>query len=267
MYDGSLTNEIYYSIIREAESRGLLITGHMPMTASIREAVALGLDGTEHLYYVMKACTPEEDSLTALGNGYGIMPQVIASYDDAVAQEVFGLLASKQVFVTPTLHIGKTLSEIPDTDHRGDPLLARIGPGIKATYARRIGQALKARANGQNTRSVMNAQCMKMIKPMHDAGVPLVAGSDCGPSNSYVYPGESLHKELALFVKAGLTPQEALTTSIVNGPGFFDLENKYCDLTQGKYADIILLEKNPLEDIRNLNSIQAVVTKGRIVRQ
>lgn len=60
----------------------------------------------------------------------------------------------------------------------------------------------------------------EMIRPMFDAGVPILAGSDCGPFNSFVYPGEALWGELFSLVEAGLTPAEALKTSMIYGPAF-----------------------------------------------
>ncbi|MDT0643803.1 amidohydrolase family protein [Zunongwangia sp. F363] len=103
-----------------------------------------------------------------------------------------------------------------------------------------------------------------MIRPMQDAGVKILAGSDSGAFNSFVYAGESLQKELAALVAAGLSPQEALTTSVINGPEFFDVLDKYGDISRGKAADLLLLNSNPLKDIRNLQDIFAVVKSGKV---
>jgi imidazolonepropionase-like amidohydrolase len=99
---------------------------------------------------------------------------------------------------------------------------------------------------------------------MYEAGVTLIAGSDCGPYNSFTYPGESLHGELHMLVKAGLTPRQAMTTSIINGPKFFELEKYYGSIDRGKVADLILLDKNPVENIDHTRTIRAVVKKGKV---
>ena len=99
---------------------------------------------------------------------------------------------------------------------------------------------------------------------MQNAGVNLMAGSDCGAYNSFVYPGESLHSELKQLVMAGLSPQQALITSFINGPKFFNLQEHYGSVSSGKVADLILLDKNPLENIENLSSINIVLTKGTV---
>ena len=267
MYDGSLSKEVFYGIIAEAEEREYKTTGHMPMSANILQGVDLGLDGSEHLYYVMKACSPKADSLTKVNPGYGMMNDIIATYDPELAEEVFQKLKENRVFITPTLHIGKTLSEILDVDHSRDSLLPYIGSGIKETYRGRIEGAKRARAAGSTMRSKMEEKSMEMIKPMYDNGVPLLAGSDCGPFNSYVYPGGSLHNELERLVAAGLTPLEAIKTSVINGPAFFELEDSYGSIESGKVADIIILDDNPFDKIQNLLTISSVLTKGKVYEQ
>ena len=102
-----------------------------------------------------------------------------------------------------------------------------------------------------------------MVKPMHKAGIYILAGSDCGPFNSYVYPGASIHEELEELVNSGLRPQEALATSIINGPRFFDLLDEYGSLEASKMADIILLQSNPLEDISSTKSVVMTIKNGK----
>lgn len=264
MYDGSLSKESFYGIIREAEERGLKTTGHMPLSADLLEAIDHGLDGSEHLYYVLKASSPKADSLTRLGMGYGIMNEIIDTYDPELAGEVFSEMEARNVFVTPTLHIGKTLAEVLDVDHEEDSLLQFVGSGIQQTYQGRVESAKRARKSGSQMREKMEELTMDMIVPMYEAGVNIIAGSDCGAFNSYVYPGGSLHGELERFITAGLSPQQAIQTSIVKGPEFFELGDHYGSVDQGKMADLILLEANPLENIGNLGKILTVIKSGRI---
>lgn len=267
MYDGSLTKEMFYEIIKEAKKRGFKTTGHMPLSANILEALQYGLNGSEHIYYTLKACSPLADSLTQLNIGYGMVDQLIASYDDQLADQVFLKMRDNNMFITPTLHIGKTLAEVIEVNHSADSLLPYIGKGIQQTYQGRIDRAKKAKAKGSVTRKKTEQQTLEMIVPMYDAGVNLIAGSDCGAFNSFVYPGQSLHEELILLVKSGLSPQEALITSIINGPKFFDKENYYGSIDNGKVADILLLDKNPLENIASTKEIRAVIKKGVVYDQ
>ncbi|RUA32082.1 MAG: amidohydrolase, partial [Bacteroidetes bacterium] len=76
IYDGSLSSENFYAIIEATEKRSMKVTGHMPMSADFQKAISLGMDGSEHMYYIMKACSPKADSLTDLGLGYGMMETI-----------------------------------------------------------------------------------------------------------------------------------------------------------------------------------------------
>lgn len=263
-YDGNLSAENYYKIIEETEKRGLKVTGHMPMSADFMKAISLGLDGAEHMYYPLKACSPVADSLTDLNLGYRMVETLVDTYDPEQAEEVFKKMAAENVYVTPTLYIGKTLAEILEVDHQQDTLLTYIGPGIQQTYQGRVEGAKRAKASGSKMRGTMEEISNRMIKPMQEAGVKLLAGSDCGPFNSYVYPGESLHGELKALAEAGLSNAEAIKTSIVNGPEFMEGTNQYGEIASGYKADILILDGNPLEDLENLKKIYSVVKSGKV---
>lgn len=88
-----------------------------------------------------------------------------------------------------------------------------------------------------------------------------MAGTDLGAD--YIYPGFSLHDELALFVQAGLTPAEALKTATYNPAKFLDLLDHIGTVESGKLADLVLLDANPLEEISNTLKIRALVLNGR----
>ncbi|QCK17055.1 amidohydrolase family protein [Mangrovivirga cuniculi] len=263
-YDGSLTREAYYMIIEQAEQIGLKVTGHMPLSADVLQSEEYGLDGTEHLYYIMKACSPVADSLEKTNPGYSMISPLLETYNEDLAEVIFEKLGAREHFFTPTLYIGKVLARLADEDHSQDPLLRFIGPGVRKTYNGRIERAKRAKESGSTFRLKAEEIFGKMIRGMHDAGIIIMAGSDCGPYNSFVYPGQSLHGELQMLVNKGLTPQEALLTSITNGPRFFDIEDKYSKIEEGKVADIIILSQNPLTDIKNLETVNTIIMGERI---
>jgi Amidohydrolase family len=105
---------------------------------------------------------------------------------------------------------------------------------------------------------------METVGAMHRAGVPLMAGTDGGP---YTVPGFGLHQELALLVKAGLTPMEALQAATINPAKFLGESDTIGSVEPGKIADLVLLKANPLEDISNTEHIEAVVVNGRLFPQ
>jgi imidazolonepropionase-like amidohydrolase len=98
---------------------------------------------------------------------------------------------------------------------------------------------------------------------MHAAGVKLLAGTDSA-SAPYILPGSGLHDELALLVRAGLTPMEALQAATRNAAEYLGRLDEMGTIEEGKTADVLLLEANPLDDITNVGKTAAVVIAGRL---
>jgi len=154
------------------------------------------------------------------------------------------------------------LANLKTVDHSADEYLNYIGPGIQETYQGRLQSAKRSSEAGQKRREALRQQFVRMIPDLHQAGVAILAGSDSGPFNSFVYPGLSLHKELQELVEAGLTPAEALVTSVINGPEFFGVADRYGKIKEGFVADLVILNTNPLQKIENTKDIHGVIAGG-----
>lgn len=104
-----------------------------------------------------------------------------------------------------------------------------------------------------------------LVRAMHQAGVPFLARTDT-PGVPYVYPGFSLHDELALLVAdGGFTPLEALQAATRAPAQFLGREKDFGAIEPGKLADLVLLDADPLTDIHNTTKIAAVVANGRLL--
>jgi hypothetical protein len=106
---------------------------------------------------------------------------------------------------------------------------------------------------------------LKNVHLFHEAGVLLLAGTDVGVP--FQVPGISLHVELERLVEAGLSPLEALRTATLNPARVLEMADSLGTIEPGKLADLVLLDANPLEDIRNTQKIRAVVADGRLYRR
>jgi imidazolonepropionase-like amidohydrolase len=104
---------------------------------------------------------------------------------------------------------------------------------------------------------VMEA-CLKMIGGLHRAGIPILAGTDVG------VPGHTLHRELELYVKAGLTPMEAIQAATLVPARVMKLENEVGTIEAGKRADILILAGDPLDNISNIRKTKFVISQGRL---
>lgn len=266
LYDSQFSGELYLKTLQEAEKRGLIVSGHMPFTVTLEETVDAGMDAIEHLYYVMKGSASNEVEVTdKMKNGemgfWEAMPSLINGYTDSTAQNTFQKLKQNDVFVVPTLHVGNTLSYLDEVNHSNDPYLDYMGKGVIATYQRRIQSAMQSSEEARKNRKALDTFFGQLVKSLDTADVGLLAGSDSGAFNSYVYPGVSLHNELKAMVEAGISPLDALRTSAYNGALFLEKSNDYGTISEGKVSDLVLLDGNPLENISETQNI-SIVIKG-----
>ena len=267
LYDSKLNGRLFLSALKKSTARGFITSGHMPFGVTLNQALDAGINGIEHLYYILKGSSKDELEITKQFQSgtlsfWQTMPLLISSYDDVTSQRLFNKLKQQEVFVIPTLHIGNTLSYLDEVDHSNDEYLNSLSPLFKMTYERRIKSAINSSEETRDNRKSLDTFFRFLTLKLHESGVKLMAGSDAGAYNSYVYPGPSLHKELESLVTVGLSPLEALKTSVINGPKWLGVQEDYGAIANGKKADILLLKKNPLINITNTTSIQAVIKNG-----
>lgn len=269
LYDSRISRDAYIWILEEAQRRGVKTSGHMPFSVMLNEAVEAGLGSVEHLYYVLKGTSTEEEEVTndviaGKASFWGSMNRLMATTSDVQEQAAFNLLRDNNTYVVPTLYIGNVLTYLKEVDHSNDQYLNYVGDGIIDTYQGRIRGALNANDDYTQMRINLNNTFINLVPKLHEAGVTLMAGSDCGASNSYVYPGESLHGELKSLVDAGLPEIEAIKAATINGAQFLEVDDFYGSLKAGKSGDLLILNENPLEDISNTQNINRMVLKGKV---
>lgn len=270
LYDGSMSPEVFMAAVREAEARGMTVTGHMPLGVDFLEAVEAGLDGTEHLYYAFKGTRANRDEVTRgvrageLGFWDALWTMLDAG-DPGAEAEVFAAMADHGTAVVPTLHIGDVLATVERDDHSGDPELAYVPRAVVDTWAGRVESARRSPEEVRERRRRLEDLMDALVAPMHQAGVTVLAGSDAGPFNSYTYPGFALHAELEALVEVGLSPAEALRAATSAPADFMGLGDELGRVGPGYRADLILLDQNPLEDISATRSVSAVILQGRDV--
>ena len=252
--DNTLKPELFRYALGEIRKRGLQSSAHIPASVPVRDAVELGLGSIEHLGYALRAGAERAGQPTPA--------DVIAAFDSATAMATYRLMAARGTAITPTLNISRTVAWLDSDSHVTDPFLRYIGPGLQATYQGRVTRAAQADsaaiARRHRTYEFTSA-CLPMLQR---AGVLILAGTDAGFLNSFDYPGIGLHDELRLMVQAGLTPLEALRGATINGATFLGKAKRHGTIAVGKAADLVMLDHNPLRDIRATREIHAVVQRG-----
>jgi hypothetical protein len=254
----------------------------VPEEVSPAEASAAGQRSQEHLINILLACSTREDELRAarieVMNSNSISGEerlrelgfpnpegLFDTYSEEKCQTLFQTFVRNGTWHTPTLVVLKGFAH--GDDFANDPRMAtqpriiRDAPHPRQKFYMRdltpegyAALELRARA--------LLARYEKLVGDMHRAGVEFLAGTDTNVSNP-VLIGYGLHDELELLVKSGLTPMQALQTATLNPARFFGVQNQMGTIGIGKAADLVLLDADPLLDIRNTQSIRAVVLRGR----
>lgn len=267
--DSTLTPDLFLYAVGKARAAGLRVSGHIPMALTVGQAVDAGISSIEHLDYAFKAGVKDEAAIAAdFAAGHidraEANRRLDAGFDTETAMAAYRNLAARRVFVTPTLNGGRIIAYLDQDDHRNDDYLGLIGPGLRATYNWRVERAAKADAAAITARHAHFEREAAVLPMLQAAGVTIIAGTDAGFLNSFNYPGIGLHDELTLFVEKGLTPAQALASATRAGPDWFGKLDRYGSVDRGKAADLVLLDRNPLEDIAATRAIHAVILRGNL---
>jgi imidazolonepropionase-like amidohydrolase len=266
--DNTLSPPLFLTAIKESRKRGWKVSAHAPVPFTLQELSDAGLSTIEHLGYLLRAASTDEKRI-AEQRGKGTITakeaseQILKTFDANTALQNFKKLAANGSAVVPTMNGSSIVAYLDKDDHKKDAFLKYLGPALKRTYNWRVDRASKDNAEAIAFRHTNFEAAAALIPLLQKAGVVLLAGTDAGYLNSYNYPGIGLHYELAMMVKYGLTPAEALQASVINGPAFFNQQQNYGAVEKGKNADLLLLDQNPLTDITNTQKIKAVIRKGK----
>ncbi len=261
-----LPRDAYFAIADEAKRQGLSFAGHTPSSVSAAEASDAGQKSIEHLTGIRvelfsKEAEPRKEivqgrSPAARGRAEAM---ALEPYNDRKAAELFARFVKNETWQCPTLTVLRSHAYLGDENFRRDQRLKFIPPRMKERWSLRI--ANRNEGNFANAKRVFQKD-LEIVGAMRKAGVPLLAGTDTG--NPFCFPGFSLHEELALLVIAGLSPVEALRSATINPAKFLGLDKTLGTIEKAKVADLVLLDANPLEDVRNTQKIDAVISNGRL---
>jgi imidazolonepropionase-like amidohydrolase len=268
--DSTLKPDLFLYALRQAKALGIRTSGHVPMALTTEQAVDAGISSIEHLDYAYNAGAKDEAGIAADFAAKRIdraeaNRRLDAGFDRDTAMAAYRRFAAKGVFVTPTLNGSRIIAYLDSDDHSKDAGLAYIGPKLRKTYDWRIERAAKADAAAIAARHKQIEDVATILPMLAEAGVPIIAGTDAGFLNSFNYPGFGLHDEIGLFVEKGLTPAQALASATRAGPAWFGWLDRYGAVKPGMAADLVLLSKNPLDDIAATRAIDTVVMRGRVL--
>ncbi len=234
--------ETYQAIAQAARQAKLALTGHV--VASPEEILEAGQRSLEHSFF------PPLDSLSEMDR-----------------KTLFEKFANQDICITPTLiswkesllvPYGKVAAIVEDEQGELDYRRKYLSGYLIKDWREQIAE----RKLYPFDLTEMFFGTVRDLRVMHQVGVRFLAGTDVGVV--LIYPGFSLHEELQMFVQIiGMTPMQALICATRHPAEFFGMQEELGTIEQGKIADLILLEANPLDNIGNAQKIDAVVVSGK----
>ena len=283
-----LTNgnrEAILAALGEAKSQGFPVAGHLVTSISALDSSNAGWRSMEHLgagWGLILDCASDEASIRqdALGNPAPPGPNVvnpraydgnfhaaryqriIDTFSDAKCQALAQAFVRNSTWQTVTLIRLRTQDYGDDPRYLTDPNLIYVDKTRKALW-QQTAQVFST-AITPTTRATLQqyyALQLRVVKMMKQNGVKMLAGSDLG--GGYVIPGFGLHQEFRELAAAGLSPLEILQMTTLNGAEFLGREATMGTVDEGKNADLVLLDANPIADVANLDRISGVFLKGK----
>lgn len=255
-----LPPDAVFAIADEARKQEIPFEGHVPDAVRAGALSDAGMHSFEHLIGVFEASSPNEDEFLKGGKTEG---KFLSTFNQERFNALAAKLAKNQTWQCPTLVWERGGNLLDVTDFSKDARAKYVPSAWKdQTWKRFKDETMAENAEDSlETRKKFLEKELEVVQALHKAGVPFLAGTDT-PPGVYIFPGFSLHEELQRFVAAGFTPAEALQTATINPAIFFGIEKDSGSVEKGKYADLVLLDDNPLQDISNTQKIAAVVVNG-----
>ncbi len=275
-----LSRDMYFAIAKAAKSEHISFVGHVPDRVTAAEASAAGQRSIEHLTGVLRGCATDEPKLMhdqflpASGKERGVSSswrqfhwndELLNSFSEARAHKLIEELVANETWQTPTLILlQQDAYPSQDLALAQDPHMLYV-PGVVLDRWRKTAQQKAAATKPRDfaIRAGLLKNSEHIVDEMQSAGVKLLAGTDAPAP--FVYPGFSLHEELALLVGAGLTPMQTLQAATVRAAEFMGKSATQGTIEKGKVADLVLLDADPLADIENTARISAVIVRGKLL--
>ncbi len=259
-----LSPEAYDAIAAESARVGIPFAGHVPWAVGLEHVLASHQKSIEHLDGYFAAAQRDDSPMKDLPvpSDLAARMRMIDYVDEAKLTRLAVQTRDAATWNCPTLVVWKELesNENPKSAFER-PELRFVSPQTRASWDPTKDSHLKDTLTPETFARMRRANALRLVlvKRLHDAGARLLLGTDF--PNPFVVPGFSVHRELANFVAAGLTPYEALRTGTEDAAEY--LGDDFGEVAVGKRADLILLDGDPLLDVANAAKQVGVMLRGK----
>lgn len=255
-----LSREAYFALADESKRQGIPFVGHVPALVSVAEASDAGQRSIEHLQGVLVACSTRESELRAAPPGTRTQRLIAETFNVEKAESLAARFVRNNTWQCPTLTSRYGTKE---RSLRQNPSLQYVAAEIRSRWEKAANAIAPLTPEEQMVSRLTDEKLFEVVGIMHRAGVQFIVGTDVG--GAFLVPGFSIHDELSELVKAGFTPMEALRAATRDAARFLGREKESGTIQKGKLADLVLLDANPLQSIRNTQKIRAVILNGRLL--
>jgi imidazolonepropionase-like amidohydrolase len=273
VYD-ELSRDAYFAIAEETKRLHISFAGHVPRRITAAEASDAGQKSIEHLSHVLLGCSREEAALMEQGltnprrvqTRQGLVlwppPVPVDTYDPEKAKVLFEKFARNGTWQTPTFTVLHLHAFWSDAETKGHARLEYVPAAVRRAWENSAFAQLVSStppADAAEGRKAFDLD-LKIVGQMFHAGVGILPG--CDTDIPYIVQGFSLHDELEWLVKAGLTPMEALQAATIRPAEYFGITGWLGAIAEGKVADLVLLNGDPVQDVVNTRKIESVMAGG-----
>jgi imidazolonepropionase-like amidohydrolase len=268
----SVAREMVLEVIgKDVDFIKIIVEGRKPFQKLSPRIMCVVIDEAHKNGFTASVHTSEyEDSMEAVRCGADSLEHGVKNLKGP-SDEIIGMMKEQGTYFVPTFVVYESLSRFGEFEgFLNDPSVKR---SVSNTILDGLGEILRGDVSENSQflywvkdvetmqkRKEILGNSMMSLKWVRDAGIRIVAGSDAG--NPLTFPGVSLHRELELLVQSGLSQMDAIVSATRNAANLLGAEEVIGTIKPGKKADLIILDKNPLEDISNTRNIITVIKNG-----
>jgi hypothetical protein len=254
----SFPKDILPEVTAYAHSRGMRVSGHIPVFMRAQDAVLAGYDEIQHINQVLLNFLVDDKTDTRTLQRFYLPAEKVADldFDSKPVQDFIALLAQRKIVVDPTLSAFNFIRQRDGVLSQEFAAVAdHVPPDVRRGFF--SGQMKIPDDKTWQRYEKSYAKMIEFTGRMYRAGIPLVAGTDD-------ISGFTLQHELELYVEAGLTPSQVLQIATYNGAKYARVLDDRGVIMQGKRADLILVDGDPTRNISDIRNV-ALVVKGEVV--
>jgi len=256
----SFPKEILQDTIAYAHSRGMRVSGHIPVFLRAEDAVNAGYDEIQHINQVLLNFLVEPTTDTRTLQRFILPAEKVGDLDfnSKPVRDFIALLKRKNIVIDPTVVTFEFLRQRDGTVPEAYAAVFEHLPIDLQRSFRVGGMKIPDDATAERYKKSY-AKMLEFVGIMYREGIPLVAGTDA-------IAGFTLQSELEFYVKhAGLTPSQALQIATRNGALYSRTGNDRGSVTPGKLADLVLIDGDPTTDIADIRKVALVITQGNVI--